>query len=45
MMPLDTPATSLWRNFFNVRMVQIRTFHLTWFAFFSAFSRGSALRR
>ena len=37
MMPLDTPATSLWRNFFNVRMVQIRTFHLTWFAFFSAF--------
>ena len=37
MMPLDTPATSLWRNFFNVRMVQIRTFHLSWFAFFSAF--------
>lgn len=30
-------ATSLWRNFFNVRMVQIRTFHMTWFAFFSCF--------
>jgi MFS transporter, NNP family, nitrate/nitrite transporter len=32
-----TKATSLWRNFFNVRMVQIRTFHMTWFAFFAAF--------
>lgn len=30
-------ATSLWGNFLNVKMVQIRTFHMTWFAFFSAF--------
>jgi len=33
----ESKATSLWKNFFNVRMVQIRTFHMTWFAFFSAF--------
>jgi NNP family nitrate/nitrite transporter-like MFS transporter len=30
-------ATRLWANFFNVRMVQIRTFHMTWFAFFACF--------
>ncbi|PCI05160.1 MAG: MFS transporter [Hyphomicrobiales bacterium] len=36
-MELQGKATSLWRNFFNVRMVQIRTFHMTWFAFFSCF--------
>lgn len=36
-MELQNKATSLWRNFFNVRMVQIRTFHMTWFAFFSCF--------
>jgi len=36
-MELESKATSLWRNFFNVRMVQIRTFHMTWFAFFSCF--------
>lgn len=37
MIQQQTKATSLWRNFFNVRMVQIRTFHMTWFAFFAAF--------
>ena len=36
-MELQNKATSLWGNFFNVRMVQIRTFHMTWFAFFAAF--------
>ncbi len=36
-MELQNKATSLWRNFFNVKMVQIRTFHMTWFAFFSCF--------
>jgi len=34
---LQNKATSLWGDFFKVRMVQIRTFHMTWFAFFSAF--------
>ncbi|NOZ33240.1 MAG: MFS transporter [Alphaproteobacteria bacterium] len=36
-MELQNKATSLWGNFFNVKMVQIRTFHMTWFAFFSCF--------
>ena len=36
-MELQNKATSLWSNFFNVKMVQIRTFHMTWFAFFSCF--------
>jgi len=36
-MEIQNKATSLWRNFFNVRMIQIRTFHMTWFAFFSCF--------
>ncbi len=36
-MEIQNKATGLWRNFFNVRMVQIRTFHMTWFAFFSCF--------
>lgn len=36
-MEVQNKATGLWRNFFNVRMVQIRTFHMTWFAFFSCF--------
>jgi NNP family nitrate/nitrite transporter-like MFS transporter len=36
-MEIQNKATSLWRNFFNVGMVQIRTFHMTWFAFFAAF--------
>lgn len=36
-MELQHRATSLWSNFFNVKMVQIRTFHMTWFAFFSCF--------
>ena len=36
-MEIQNKATSLWQNFFNVRMVQIRTFHMTWFAFFSCF--------
>jgi len=36
-MELENKATSLWGNFFNVKKVQIRTFHMTWFAFFSCF--------
>ncbi len=36
-MELQHKATRLWGNFFNVKMVQIRTFHMTWFAFFSCF--------
>jgi NNP family nitrate/nitrite transporter-like MFS transporter len=36
-MELENKATSLWSNFFNVKMVQIRTFHMTWFAFFACF--------
>lgn len=36
-MELQNKATSLWGNFFNVKMVQIRTFHMTWFAFFACF--------
>lgn len=36
-MDIQNKATRLWGNFFNVRMVQIRTFHMTWFAFFSCF--------
>jgi len=36
-MELQNKATNLWGNFFNVKMVQIRTFHMTWFAFFAAF--------
>jgi MFS transporter, NNP family, nitrate/nitrite transporter len=36
-MELQNKATRLWQNFLNVRMVQIRTFHMTWFAFFAAF--------
>lgn len=36
-MELQNKATSLWGNFFRVRMVQIRTFHMTWFAFFACF--------
>lgn len=36
-MELQNKATSLWGNFFRVDMVQIRTFHMTWFAFFSCF--------
>lgn len=36
-MELQHKATSLWRNFFKVNMVQIRTFHMTWFAFFLCF--------
>jgi len=36
-MELQNKATALWSNFFDVRMVQIRTFHMTWFAFFSCF--------
>jgi len=30
-------ATSLWGNFFNFAMPQIRAFHMTWFAFFLCF--------
>ena len=36
-MELQNKATSLWGNFFDVRRVPIRTFHMTWFAFFGAF--------
>lgn len=36
-MELQHKATNLWGDFFKVSMVQIRTFHMTWFAFFSAF--------
>ncbi len=36
-MEIQNKATSLWGNFFKVNMVQIRTFHMTWFAFFSCF--------
>ena len=36
-MEIQNKATRLWSNFFDVRMVQIRTFHMTWFAFFSCF--------
>ncbi len=30
-------ATSLWGNFFKLSMPQIRTFHMSWFAFFLCF--------
>jgi len=36
-MELQNKSTRLWQNFFDVRMVQIRTFHMTWFAFFACF--------
>ena len=36
-MELQNKSTALWQNFFNVKMVQMRTFHMTWFAFFSCF--------
>jgi len=36
-MEIQNKATSLWGNFFKVTKVQIRTFHMTWFAFFAAF--------
>lgn len=36
-MELQNRATSLWANFFKISMVQIRTFHMTWFAFFLCF--------
>ena len=36
-MEIQNKATALWSNFLNVKMVQIRTFHMTWFAFFSCF--------
>jgi NNP family nitrate/nitrite transporter-like MFS transporter len=36
-MELAHKATSLWRNFFNFSMPQIRAFHMTWFAFFLCF--------
>ena len=32
-------------NLFSLATTQMRTFHLTWFAFFCASSAGSALRR
>ena len=36
-MELQNKATSLWGDFFRVDKVQIRTFHVTWFAFFLCF--------
>jgi len=36
-MELQNKATSLWGNFFKISMVQIRTFHMTWFSFFLCF--------
>jgi len=36
-MEFENKATALWSNFLNVRKPQIRTFHMTWFAFFSCF--------
>ncbi|MCF6272598.1 MAG: MFS transporter [Rhodobacteraceae bacterium] len=36
-MDIQNKTTRLWGNFFKVNMVQIRTFHMTWFAFFTAF--------
>ncbi|PHQ99666.1 MAG: MFS transporter [Marinosulfonomonas sp.] len=36
-MDLQNKETSLWGNFFRVDKVQIRTFHMTWFAFFACF--------
>ncbi|MGH1378737.1 MAG: MFS transporter [Alphaproteobacteria bacterium] len=36
-MELENKTTSLWGNFFRVDKPQIRTFHMTWFAFFSCF--------
>lgn len=36
-MEIQNKATILWGNFFKVNRVQIRTFHMTWFAFFACF--------
>ena len=36
-MELQNKATALWGNFFKISMVQIRTFHMTWFSFFLCF--------
>ena len=36
-MEFQNKATSLWSNFFKLRMPQIRAFHMTWFAFFLCF--------
>lgn len=36
-MQFDHKATSLWANFFNLKMPQVRAFHMTWFAFFLCF--------
>ncbi len=36
-MELQNKATRLWGDFFNITKVQIRTFHMTWFAFFLCF--------
>lgn len=36
-MEIQNKATSLWSNFFKLRMPQIRAFHMSWFAFFLCF--------
>ncbi len=36
-MELNNKSTSLWGEFFRVDKIQIRTFHVTWFAFFLCF--------
>ncbi|MCH8830165.1 MAG: MFS transporter [Planctomycetes bacterium] len=36
-MEIQNKSTSLWGNIFRLDMPQIRTFHMTWFAFFLCF--------
>jgi len=36
-MEIQNKATSLWGNFFKLKMPQIRAFHMSWFAFFLCF--------
>ena len=36
-MELQNKSTRLWSRFFDLRMPQIRAFHMTWFAFFLCF--------
>jgi len=36
-MEIQNKTTSLWGNFFNLNMPQIRAFHMSWFAFFLCF--------
>ena len=36
-METQNKSNSLWGNFFNLKMPQIRAFHMSWFAFFLCF--------